>query len=367
MTEEQARIAALETMDIKGHNIYFVDFGEPFGYSALVFLNGGHVYYANDYELHHPGTWTEETGRVPYSREELRSIYIRGMNNILFTESELVGPVSDYDEAERKGHYIRNYYPMQKKYISIFGNFSGPQGEKNRRELEERTRSMIYCPVCFAYFDRKDASFVKHIADLEAGLEKARKAPKDSFDYWLGAFKTIQERESMALESPSIRFSISVSQCLFHKTAAVFSFSGIKENSGKRSFGKSFNTAKNVTITAEQESSGSTSIIDSAVPKYKALHTVTKNAPTPPKNTYDSEKIPATNPANANTGPKNPPQTVPQSNPIEALLVGTPKNPAYSVIAKATASPAENVPNEKDKLPSVSAKQSAPNPASKTG
>ena len=190
MTEEQARIAALETMNIKGHNIYFVDFGEPFGYSALVFLNGGHVYYANDYELHHPGTWTEETGRVPYSRAELREIFITGMNCKLFTESELVGPVSDYDEAERKGHYIRNYYPMQKKYISIFGNFSGPQGEKNRRELEERTRNMIYCPVCFAYFDRKDASFVKHIADLEAGLEKAREALKDSFDYWLGAFKS---------------------------------------------------------------------------------------------------------------------------------------------------------------------------------
>ncbi|MBR6859841.1 MAG: hypothetical protein IKM73_00780, partial [Acidaminococcaceae bacterium] len=53
VTEEQARDSALETLSIKGHTIYLVDFGGTFGYSCLVFCNGRHIYYANDYQLHH--------------------------------------------------------------------------------------------------------------------------------------------------------------------------------------------------------------------------------------------------------------------------------------------------------------------------
>ena len=40
---------------IKDHDVYFVDFGGYFGYSALVFAEGRHIYHANDYALHHRG------------------------------------------------------------------------------------------------------------------------------------------------------------------------------------------------------------------------------------------------------------------------------------------------------------------------
>lgn len=68
---------AVET--IKGHTVYFVDFGGCFGFSACVCAEGQHIYYANDYEIHHRGK----------SRDELREIYRQTLNNKLFTESVL--------------------------------------------------------------------------------------------------------------------------------------------------------------------------------------------------------------------------------------------------------------------------------------
>ena len=53
VTEETAREMALEVLTVKGHTVYLVDFGGYFGYSCLVFCNGRHIHYANDYQLHH--------------------------------------------------------------------------------------------------------------------------------------------------------------------------------------------------------------------------------------------------------------------------------------------------------------------------
>lgn len=55
LTENQVKEIADETMVIKEHNIYFVDLEGYYGYSCLVFKNGHHIHYANDYELHHHG------------------------------------------------------------------------------------------------------------------------------------------------------------------------------------------------------------------------------------------------------------------------------------------------------------------------
>lgn len=43
ITEEKAKVIAIETMKIKEHNIYFVDFEDAFGYSCLVYKNN-HIY-----------------------------------------------------------------------------------------------------------------------------------------------------------------------------------------------------------------------------------------------------------------------------------------------------------------------------------
>mgnify|MGYP006983152606 CR=1 FL=1 len=47
LTEAQAAAKAIEVTEIKGHQIYFVDFGGYFGYSVLVFADGHHIKYAN--------------------------------------------------------------------------------------------------------------------------------------------------------------------------------------------------------------------------------------------------------------------------------------------------------------------------------
>ena len=77
---------------IKNHDVYFVDLGGDFGFSALVFYGCRHIYHANDYQLHHPNR----------SVEELKDFYIQALNNKLFTEEEITGPVSSYDEYSRK-------------------------------------------------------------------------------------------------------------------------------------------------------------------------------------------------------------------------------------------------------------------------
>ena len=158
LTEKQAAEIALETENFKGYQLYFVDFGGYFGYSVLVFADGHHIKYANDYELHHQGK----------SREELRKFYLKSLSKKLFTENELK-TVASYDDKKAKEYYIRNYYGMRRDYISMF--FCGPDEE--REKLRKKTEKMLFSPVFFAYYDKKNADFVKHGAELLATLEKA--------------------------------------------------------------------------------------------------------------------------------------------------------------------------------------------------
>lgn len=176
ITEAEAEAMALERMEIKEHNIYMVDFGGYFKYSCLVFKNGHHIYYANDYELHHSGK----------TRDELRAFYIDKLNNILFTEAEIGAPLKDYGEFDRKKYYLLNYYGMQNDRLSIFGNFSDANNVKafERKKLEYP----YYCEAGLAYY--KDADFVGHYSELLNKLMAARDAMKDNFEYWKGAFKS---------------------------------------------------------------------------------------------------------------------------------------------------------------------------------
>ena len=105
LTEQKAKEMALEEIEIKGHNCYLVDLGKNFGYSILVFKNGMHIYYANDYELHH-GYIVKEKGR-----DVLRQYYIKKMNKILFTNKELLEDIKTYDEY--KLHYFAIFFIEQ--------------------------------------------------------------------------------------------------------------------------------------------------------------------------------------------------------------------------------------------------------------
>lgn len=174
MTEETAKEMAIESMVIKEHNVYFVDFGGYFGYSALVFKNKHHIRYADDYELHHKG-------KTP---EELREWYIEALNNKLYTESELLEPIKSYDESELKSYYLRNYYGMQESYVSIW--FVGTNEERER--IKKKTENMIYNPVAFAYYDKSKEDFVNHHIELYNQFEKIQEQRTYDPEYMESAF-----------------------------------------------------------------------------------------------------------------------------------------------------------------------------------
>jgi hypothetical protein len=173
LTESGAAAFAEEMEEIKGHQVYFIDFGGYFGFSALVFADGQHIYYANDYELHHKGK----------GREELRALYVAKLNRILFTEAELVAPTSDPDEIDRRRYYLQNYYGMRRKRVSCFQIF---HNDAEEAAYTQKIKTMVLSPVCFAYYTDRD--FVKKCAQLRQGIEAAANANADNFDYWKSAF-----------------------------------------------------------------------------------------------------------------------------------------------------------------------------------
>ena len=173
LTQSDAERLALEVLTVKGHTVYLVDFGGYFGYSALVFADGQHISYANDYALHHRGM----------TAVELRALYLQRFARCLFTETELAAPTSDPDEIDRRRYYLQNYYGMRRPHVSVFGVF--------RTEADEKARAIAiqgkhFNPVCYAYYD--DAAFVRKCVALSDAIEKAAAANKDNFGYWKDAF-----------------------------------------------------------------------------------------------------------------------------------------------------------------------------------
>lgn len=161
ITYDEAKAKALEAMIIKDHDCFLVDFGGHFGYSVLVFRNGKHIHYANDYELHH-GYLVKEQGK-----EALRQYYIDTMNGKLFTDRELLQGVTSYDEYKHKDYFLRNYWIMQFDSLSIFGI-----GDKAQKEFDEAKPNFpFYNPISFCYV--ADAEIVEKSKMLSEHLEKA--------------------------------------------------------------------------------------------------------------------------------------------------------------------------------------------------
>ena len=184
LTEAEAAAFAEESTEVKEHQIYFVDFGGYFGYSVLVFADGRHIYHANDYELHHKGK----------SRDELRGIYAKKLNRILFTESELTAPTSDPDEIDRRRYYLQNYYGMRRENVSCFAIFHNAAEEA---AYTQRIAGMVLNRVCFAYYNDRD--FVKKCVQLQQGIEAAANANADNFDYWKAAFLREMDNHEYAI------------------------------------------------------------------------------------------------------------------------------------------------------------------------
>lgn len=174
--ENQVKAMSKEAIKIKGHTVYLVDLGRYFGYSALVFSDGRHIYHANDYALHH--------GDMKDDAKALRDWYVKTMNCKLFKEDELRTPSYDYSELKAKEHYLHNYYPMKREYQTVFCSF------KEAAEWYKRDKdSAIFSSIAFAYFKPEDAAFVAHLDELYKAF-KACNDPlrdyahaRDAFEY----------------------------------------------------------------------------------------------------------------------------------------------------------------------------------------
>lgn len=149
LTYKEAKENAIEVIKIKEHDCVFINFEGYFGYSVLVFKNGKHIYYANDYQLHHSYTVKER------GLDGLRDYYIAQMNRKLYTNEELLEEIESYDEYDKKSYFLRNYWIMQYDYLSIF-RF----GREQEMKFEKAKKYYPYSnPVSFCYV--KDESIVE--------------------------------------------------------------------------------------------------------------------------------------------------------------------------------------------------------------
>lgn len=146
LTFDEVIEMALEHINIKDHDIFIVDFGGYFGYSALVYKNEKHIYHANEYALHH----------YEKDKSALKERYIKILNNKLFTEAELMDVIKSYDDYTAKLYYLQNYWIMQFDYLSIFGI-----GEKAQREFDEKSKIYKYSCYPYCFCNVKDENIIK--------------------------------------------------------------------------------------------------------------------------------------------------------------------------------------------------------------
>jgi len=176
LTYEEVQQMTNDMQVINGHEVYFVDLGEYFKFSALVFRDKHHLYYADDYELHH----------AYMSREELRKWYLDTMQAKLFSDDMLLAPLSDYDEREKRINYLNNYYPLLcDDKVSAFNIF---HDDSEREEFRKKVENMYYCG-CIGFFYTSNPAFVRRVEKLYSGVIKASEQASNSRDYWVNAFK----------------------------------------------------------------------------------------------------------------------------------------------------------------------------------
>ena len=156
-TEKLVSRIAEEKSTYKGYTVYLADLEGYFGYSILVYKNGKHIYWTNDYELHHKGK----------THEELKSMYLDGLKYKLFTPDDM-NAVTDYDDYERKIRWLMSYYPQEYDYESAFVI----QGTKEEKQLKEllKERKMYFSAVCCCYFYEEEPAI--QATKLRKALDK---------------------------------------------------------------------------------------------------------------------------------------------------------------------------------------------------
>ncbi len=174
VTEQEAKEAATEIATIKGFTVYFCETG--LGYSALVFKNGHHIRYADEYGIHY--NYLKDA-----TDEMLKERFIEKLNNKLYTEEELAEPIKTYDEYTSKRYFLINYYHLQVDYISMFHDGST---EEKEAAYKKSVEGMCADPVGYCYIS--DEEFVKKHIALFNTLIKAKANTENDFEYQKQAF-----------------------------------------------------------------------------------------------------------------------------------------------------------------------------------
>ena len=170
---------ALEKMDYKSflgvpYVIYFVDLGEYFKYSMVVFLNGRQLKGANDYELHHPGK----------TKEELKQWYIESLEHKLYSMEDFE-TCKNYDDLQAKEYFIRNRIKEMFSHYSMF--FIGSDAEREERKKEIENNGFKYLSkIGFCYYD--DIFPIELEKKLLNSLYQANEKNKKTPEYWKNAF-----------------------------------------------------------------------------------------------------------------------------------------------------------------------------------
>ena len=158
ITFAEAQNMAIATTEIKEHDCFFVELGEHFGYSVLIFKNGRHIYHANDYELHNSHIVTKK------GKEALKRYYIKSLSKKLFTNAELLEPIGSYEEYNRKDYFLRNLWIMRYDYISAFAIT-----EEDQNAIEEGKKShpffnsMSFCYVANKEIIDEESKYFEHL------------------------------------------------------------------------------------------------------------------------------------------------------------------------------------------------------------
>ena len=176
LSQEDAAGIAIETMEVKGYDVYFIDFGSLRGYSYLVYKNGHQI--TDDFG--HLHTYILKGKGLA----GLRQWYIDTLNTKLFTEEEIAEPLKSYDDYQQKSYFLHNYYAEQEDYISMF--FIG--SDKEREERRKKTENMIFNRVGFCYMDKSLKSFVDKHVELMDKLNAQKDNVADNYEYQKSAF-----------------------------------------------------------------------------------------------------------------------------------------------------------------------------------
>ena len=173
-TEDMIKAIAEYTTEYKGYTVYIADLEGYYGYSKLVFKNGHHIHYTNDYELHHKDK----------THEELKEMYLDGMKYNLFAPEDM-NVVTDYKDYDRKYRWIMSYFPQEYDYESAFV-IKGSEDDKRLTELLKST-TMYFSRLCCCYFYEIEPA--NKAIEMAKALTDAKNNTASNYEYWVSAFK----------------------------------------------------------------------------------------------------------------------------------------------------------------------------------